>query len=65
MILIYKKAEVNIYKLLCKLHDVALTANDTAAYTPCSRPHRMLILTDILPKFSQINLKIMYILKIA
>ena len=42
-------------------HDVTFAGNDAAAYIPCLGPHRKLILTVILLKFSQINLKIMYI----
>ena len=30
---------------LCEYHNVTLVANDAAAYTPCSRPHRKLMLT--------------------
>ena len=43
---------------------VTLAANDDAAYTPCLRPHRKLILSAILLKISQINLKIICIQKI-
>ena len=49
--------------LLRKNHDVTFAANDAVAYTPCSRPHRKMGLTAILLKFSQINLKLMYIQK--
>ena len=45
-------------------HDVTLAENDAAAYMPCLGPHKKLIFTAILLKFSQINLKIMYIQKI-
>ena len=45
-------------------HDVTFAENDPAAYTPCLGPHRKLILTVILLKFSQTYLKIMYIHKI-
>ena len=46
-------------------HDVTLAANAAVAYTQCSRPNRKLILTAILLKFSQINLKMIYIQKIG
>ena len=49
--------------LLCKYYDVTLAAKDAAAYTPCLRPHRKLMLTAILLIFSPINLKIMNIQK--
>ena len=45
---------------LRKYHDVALAANDAAAYTTRSRSHRNLILIAILLNFSGINLEMMY-----
>ena len=60
----YKITEAKLCMLLRKCHDMILDANNTAAYTPCLWPHRKLILTAILLKFSQINLKMMYIQKI-
>ena len=39
--------------LLRKYHDVILAENAAAAYTPCLRPYRKLILRAILLKFSQ------------
>ena len=41
---------------VCKYHKVTLAENDAAAYTPCVQPHRKLIVTAILLKFSQTNL---------
>ena len=46
---------------LLEYHDVTYAENDAAAYTACLGPHRKLILTAILLKFSQTNLKIMCI----
>ena len=67
MMFIYKITELKIYMLLgvTEHHDVTFTENHATAYTPCLRPHRKLILADILLKFSQTNLKIMYIQEIV
>ena len=46
---------------LRKYHDVTLAENDTAAYTTFIGSYRKRILTAILLKFSQTNLKILYI----
>ena len=62
---IYKITEVKFCMSLRKYHDVTLAANDTAAYTLCSRPYRKRILIAMLFKFSQINRKIVYIQKIG
>ena len=45
-------------------HDITFAESDAAAYMPCLEPHRKLILTAILLKFSQTSLKVMYIQKI-
>ena len=50
---------------LRKYYKVTLTANDAAAYTPCSPPHKKLIWTAMLFKFSEINFKMMDIQKIG
>ena len=65
MICIYKITEVKFCISLRKYRDVTLAANEASAYTQCSQPHRKLILTDIVLKFSQINLKMMAIKKIG
>ena len=44
---------------------MTLAAYEVYVYTPCSRPHRKLILTAMLLKFSQINLKMIAIQKIG
>ena len=49
---------------LRKYHDVTITINDTARYTPCLESHKNFILTAIPLKISQIKLKIMHIQKI-
>ena len=54
MMFIYEITGVKFCMPLRKFHDVILAANDAVAYTPCSQPHRKLLLTGIL-KFSQIN----------
>ena len=59
--LIYKKTKVQFSVLLRKHHDIKLAETDGAAYTPYLGPHRKLILTVILLKFSQINLKLVCI----
>ena len=64
MTLIYKITVVKMCVSLCEHYDVTFVENHAAAYTPCLWPHRKLILTVILLKVSQTNLKIMYILKI-
>ena len=64
MIVIYKITEVKFCISLRKYHDVTLAANVVAVYTTYLRPHKKLILTAILLKFSQNNLKIMNIQKI-
>ena len=61
---IYKIKEVKICVSLREHHDVKFAENDTAANTLCLETHRKLILTAILLKFSQTNLKIMFIQKI-
>ena len=65
MIFIYKITEVKFCIPLRKYRDVTLAANETSAFTPCSQPHRKLILSAMLLKFSQINLKMMVIQKIG
>ena len=65
MIFVYKITEVKFCISLRKYRDVTLAANESSAYTPCSRPHRKLILTVMLLKFSQINLRMMAIQKIG
>ena len=49
---------------LRKYHNVILAANEAVVYTIFLRLHRKFILTAILLKFLQINIKIMYIKKI-
>ena len=61
---LYKTSEVNICVLLREHPNVRFAENDAGAYTPCLGPHRKLILTAVLPKFSQSSVKIMYIPKI-
>ena len=61
---IYKITELKIWVSLREQHGVTFAKNEAAAYTPCLGPNRKLILTAILLKFSQTNLKIMYIHKI-
>ena len=56
MIFIYKITEVKFCISLRKYRDVTLAANEASAYTPCSRPHRKLILTAMVLKISQIIL---------
>ena len=56
MILLYIITKVKGCISLRKNRDVALAANEASAYTPCSQPHRKLILTAMLLKFSQVNL---------
>ena len=56
MIVIYKITEVKFCILLRKYRNVTLAANDASAYTPCSQPHRKLILRAMVLKFSQIIL---------
>ena len=46
---------------LRKYLDVSVAANDATAYTQCLRPHKKLILTAIVLKISQINLKMIRI----
>ena len=53
----YKMTEEKFCLSLCKYNN----ANEADAYTPCLLLHKKLILTAILLKISQINLKIMYI----
>ena len=65
MIFIYKITEVQFCISLRKYRDVTLAANEASVYTQCSQPYRKLILTAILLKFSQINLKMMAIQKIG
>ena len=65
MILICKITEVKFCISLRKHVDVTLFANEASAYTQCLQPHRKLILTTMLLKFSQINLKMMAIQKIG
>ena len=61
MILIYKIKEVNISVPLREHDGVIFAEKEAVAYTPCLRSHRKLILTIILLKVSETNLKIMYI----
>ena len=65
MIFIFKITEVKFCILLRKYRDVTLAANEASVYTQYSQSHRKLILTDILLKFSQINLQMMAIKKIG
>ena len=65
MIFLYKITEVKFCISLRKYRHVTLAANQASAYTPCSQPHRKLILTTTLLKFSPINLKMMTIQKIG
>ena len=60
MMFIYKITEVKFCMSLSKYQDVIVATSDAAAYTT----HRKLILTAILLKNSQINLKIICIQKI-
>ena len=52
MIFIYKITKVNCGMLLHKNLNVTLAKNDAAVYTPCLGPHKKLILTAIVLKFS-------------
>ena len=61
---IYKITEVKNCVSLREHPDVTFAENGSATYMPCLGPHRKLILTAILLKFSQNNLKIMFIQKI-
>ena len=61
MKLIYKIKEVNISVSLREHHDAIFAEKEAAVYTPCLGSHRKLILTIILLKVSQTNLKIMNI----
>ena len=45
---------------LLKYQEVTLAVNNAAAYVPCLRPNRKLMLTAILLKMSQINLNTEY-----
>ena len=65
MIFIYKITEIKFCISLRRYRDVTLAANEASAYTQCSQPHRRLILTALLLKLSQINLKLMAIQKIV
>ena len=56
--------EVKFCVSLHKYHDVIIAANNAAAHTPCLQSNRKLILTAILLKFSQIDLKMICIQKI-
>ena len=57
----YKITEVK-YRVSSREHlDVTFAENDAAEYMPCLGPHRKLILTAILLKFSQTILKRMHI----
>ena len=64
MMSIYKITEVTISVSFREHPDVTFAKYNAAAYTPCLGPRRRLISTAILLKFSQTNLKIMYIPKI-
>ena len=64
MMFIYKITHVKVCISIRKYNNVTGCANDAAACTPCLQPHRKIILTAILLKISQINLKIMYNQKI-
>ena len=61
---IYKITDVKICVSLREHHDVTFAEIDSAAYTPCLGTRRKLILTYILLKSSQTDLKILYIQKI-
>ena len=63
LMFLYKITEVKFCMSLGKYHDMTLAANNAVAYTPCLGPYKKLILTAVLLKFSQINLKIIYIHK--
>ena len=65
MIFIYKITEVKFCISLRKYRDETLAVNEDSAYTQCSQPYSKLILTAMLLKFSQINLKMMAIQKIG
>ena len=64
MMFIYKKTGVKFCVSLRKHHDITFSENDAGAYTLYLRPNKKFILTAILLKFSQMNLKTMYIQKI-
>ena len=57
MVFIFKITKVKVCISLRKYRDVTLAANEASAYPLCSQPHRKLILTAMLLKFSQSNLK--------
>ena len=57
MMFIHKITEAKICVSLREYNNVIFTENDAAAYTPFLGPHRKLILTDILLKFSQTSFK--------
>ena len=61
MMFIYKITKVKFCITLRTYHDVKTAANDTTAYTQCLRHHKKLILTAILLKLSQINIKVICI----
>ena len=61
---IYKITGVEFCVTLRKYQDVTIAANDAAVYTQCLRHHKKLILTAILLKLSQINLRVICIQKI-
>ena len=44
MMFVYKITERKLCMSLCKNHEVTLAAKDPASYTPCSRPHRKLLI---------------------
>ena len=64
MMLIYKITEVNHCVSLREHLEVTISQNEAVAYMPCLGPHRKLILTAIVLKFSQINFEIIHIQKI-
>ena len=53
MVFIFK---IKVCISLRKYRNVTLAANEASAYQLCSQPHRKLILTAMLLKFSQIDL---------
>ena len=60
----YKTTKVKFSVSLRKHHEITIAETDSDAHTQYLGPHRKLILTDILLKFSQINLKVMCFQKI-
>ena len=65
MIFKYKITEVKIFISVRKYRDMTLAENEVSDIYTYSRPHRKFILTAMLLKFLQINLKMMAIQKIV